>query len=103
MTDDPSDGIVGLGWPQISNIDEPTLAAQLYSQGALQANQFSFKLGRTNDGALYLGGQDKSAFTGAMTYTPVTTKGYWQVRGVSEGFRAGHREPWLFTLFDSRI
>lgn len=83
MTDDPSDGIVGLGWPAISNIQKPTLAAQLFAQGAIKANQFSFKLGRTTDGALYLGGQDKTAFTGAMSYTPVTSKGYWMVRGVS--------------------
>lgn len=50
----------------------------LYNQGVVSSGQFAFKL--TSSGAeLSLGTLDPNAYTGAVTYTPVTQQGYWQV------------------------
>jgi hypothetical protein len=53
-------------------------SASLYQQGVVSSGQFAFKL--TSSGAeLSLGTLDTNAYTGSVTYTPVTQQGYWQV------------------------
>ncbi|KAL8286966.1 hypothetical protein RQP46_003972 [Phenoliferia psychrophenolica] len=46
----------------------------LYSEGKVSSNVFSFKLA-TSGSELYLGGADTSKYTGSITYTPVTSQG----------------------------
>jgi len=85
------DGILGFGYPEISvNGMTPFFQAALAS-GAVKEPKFAFflkKEGTTSDGGeLTLGGVDTSKYTGDFTYTPITTKGYWQfyVDGVTVG------------------
>jgi len=59
----------------------PFFQAALAS-GAIKEAKFAFSLathGTTSDGGeLTLGGADPTKYTGDFTYTPITTKGYWQ-------------------------
>ncbi|KAL0581946.1 hypothetical protein V5O48_000003 [Marasmius crinis-equi] len=80
----PPDGLLGLGFPQISVFKENPFFQTLVSQGKVTEPVFAFKLS-TSDSELTLGGVDSSKFTGELTQVPVTTVGYWQINadGVS--------------------
>ncbi|XP_078495233.1 cathepsin D-like [Ciona intestinalis] len=78
------DGILGMGYPEISVNGITPVFNQMYKQGVLALNQFSFFLNRdasdaSSGGELYLGGVDTKKFTGNFSYHPVTVKGYWQI------------------------
>ncbi|XP_078495231.1 cathepsin D-like [Ciona intestinalis] len=77
------DGILGMGYPEISVNGITPVFNQMYKQKALALNQFSFYLNRdanaSSGGELYLGGVDAKKFTGNFSYHPVTVKGYWQI------------------------
>ncbi|GLB45980.1 putative peptidase A1 family protein [Lyophyllum shimeji] len=49
----------------------------LVAQGETTAPQFGFKL--ADPASVYLGGVDSNLFTGQLTWTPVTQKGFWHV------------------------
>jgi phytepsin len=95
------DGILGLGFKEISvNRVEPVWY-NLLNQKLVQEPVFSFWLNRNaskekKGGELVLGGVDPDHFRGEHTYTPVTRKAYWQFEmgdvllgGDSTGFCAG--------------
>jgi phytepsin len=93
------DGILGLGFPEISVGDAPPLWYSIAEQGLIEKKVFSFWLNRDeedlNGGELVFGGVDSKHFTGQHTYVNVTQKGYWQfemgdllVDGYSTGFCA---------------
>ncbi|ORY91629.1 aspartic peptidase domain-containing protein [Leucosporidium creatinivorum] len=81
FTDDPGDGVLGMGYESISNIGEKPFFNTLFEQGVVSQNVFSFNLGKEDAGELYLGGSDAARYTGDITYTPVTQQGYWMVKG----------------------
>lgn len=76
------DGILGMGYQSISQDNVVPPFYNLYSQGLVSSNVFSFYLARQgtskNGGELILGGIDSSHFTGKITYVPVSQQGYWQ-------------------------
>jgi len=76
------DGILGMGYREISVGDVEPPFYKLFKQGAVQKAIFSFYLNRdpnvTDGGSLILGGSDPSKYKGDLIYTPVTSKGYWQ-------------------------
>lgn len=78
------DGILGMGYPQIAVNQIKPVFNQMFSQGHLSKNQFSFYLSRdpnaAEGGELSLGGVDTSKFTGNFTYHAVTRQGYWQIK-----------------------
>lgn len=75
------DGILGLGWDDISIDGIPTVLTQLIKNKVIDQPVFSFFLGQENGqaGELLLGGVDKDDYTGEMTYIPVTQTGYWEI------------------------
>ncbi|KPV77463.1 uncharacterized protein RHOBADRAFT_51313 [Rhodotorula graminis WP1] len=81
--DTPVDGILGLGFETISNLGERPFFKTLWEEGHVSQNLFSFVLGDTDEGELYLGGLDDAKYSGELTYTPVTQAGYWQVEGAA--------------------
>jgi len=76
------DGIMGMGYPQISSDGVTPVFDNIMSLGLLDENVFSFYLSKTVDnnvgGEMYLGGTDSAYYTGDITYVDVTVKGYWQ-------------------------
>ncbi|TCD66598.1 hypothetical protein EIP91_001155 [Steccherinum ochraceum] len=81
----PPDGRVGMAYGAISAFKSSTSLPQtLNDQRALTTPVFAFRLGATGS-ELTLGGTDPTAFTGTVTYVPVTSRGFWQVNmdGVS--------------------
>ncbi|XP_029170190.1 uncharacterized protein LOC114939916 [Nylanderia fulva] len=75
------DGILGLGYASIANGGVRPVFENMIHQG-LSLPIFSFYLNKdlSNDygGELILGGTDPDRYTGAITYVPVTKKGFWQ-------------------------
>ncbi|XP_024960815.1 cyprosin [Cynara cardunculus var. scolymus] len=76
------DGILGLGFQEISVGDAVPVWYTMLNQGLVQEPVFSFWLNRNADeqegGELVFGGVDPNHFKGEHTYVPVTQKGYWQ-------------------------
>ncbi|KAJ7042803.1 acid protease [Mycena alexandri] len=80
---DPADGILGLAFPAISNLNQPPFFDAAHDQGAIEANQFGFFLAGSGS-ELYLGGVDASKFTGDIEYHGVdTSTGFWEITGGS--------------------
>jgi cathepsin D len=77
------DGILGMGFPQISVLGVTPVFNNMVDQGLVEAPIFSFWLNRDPDqdlgGELILGGSDPLFYTGNMTYIPVQREGYWEV------------------------
>ncbi|CAM0879731.1 unnamed protein product [Alopecurus aequalis] len=94
------DGILGLGFPEISVGSAPPIWQSMQEQKLIAEDIFSFWLNRdpdaTTGGELVFGGADQKHYKGEHTYVPVTRKGYWQfemgdllIDGESTGFCAG--------------
>ncbi|XP_065355820.1 lysosomal aspartic protease-like [Calliphora vicina] len=82
FTYSPFDGILGMGYQTIAQDNVVPPFYNMFSQGLVDTNLFSFYLtreGTSNDGGvLVLGGVDESHYTGDVTYVPVSSEGYWQ-------------------------
>ncbi|XP_076801075.1 cathepsin D-like [Clavelina lepadiformis] len=78
------DGILGLGYPNIAVNGITPVFNQMFEQGVVDKNQFSFYLNRdptgSEGGELYLGGANPARYTGDFTYHDVTKQGYWQIK-----------------------
>ncbi|MCO5583981.1 hypothetical protein L7F22_037899 [Adiantum nelumboides] len=93
------DGILGLGFKEISVGDATPVWYNMVEQGLVSEPVFSFWLNRNaqeeKGGELIFGGMDPEHYIGQHTYVPVTRKGYWQfnmgdflIDGQSTGFCA---------------
>lgn len=67
-----------MGYQSISVYNSPPLFQSLVAQKQISNPVFAFKLAQSGS-ELYLGGTNSKLYTGSITYTPVTTQGYWQV------------------------
>ncbi|EPS69682.1 hypothetical protein M569_05082 [Genlisea aurea] len=77
------DGIVGLGFQEISVGNSTPPWYNMLKQGLVKEPIFSFWLNRKLEsseqgGELVFGGADPKHFKGEHVYVPVTKKGYWQ-------------------------
>ncbi|KAG6695327.1 hypothetical protein I3842_09G093000 [Carya illinoinensis] len=76
------DGILGLGFQEISVGNSVPLWYNMVEQGLVQEQVFSFWLNRKAEdeegGEIVFGGVDPNHYKGEHTYVPVTRKGYWQ-------------------------
>jgi cathepsin D len=70
-----------MAYESISNIEKPPFFQTLFSEGDVSENVFSFVLGDTDEGELYLGGYDESKISTPVYYTPVVAQAYWTVKG----------------------
>ncbi|KAJ6488848.1 acid protease, partial [Mycena sanguinolenta] len=79
--DDPTDGILGLAFPSISNLNENPFFVNAANAGDFDANQFSFYLASSGS-ELYLGGTNEDKYTGDIEFVSVdTSNGFWQATG----------------------
>jgi cathepsin D len=65
------DGLLGLGWSQISHYNASGYFQTLIAEGKAPSRVFSFKLA-TSGSELYIGGTDKALYNGTFTWVPVT-------------------------------
>ncbi|KAD6454173.1 hypothetical protein E3N88_08879 [Mikania micrantha] len=76
------DGILGLGFQEISVKKAVPVWYNMVNQGLIQEPMFSFwfnrRVNEEEGGELVFGGVDPNHFKGKHTYVPVTQKGYWQ-------------------------
>ncbi|KAG0663087.1 Type I transmembrane sorting receptor [Rhodotorula mucilaginosa] len=78
----PSDGLVGMAYPALSQLGVPPFFNTLWSEGRVAANSFSFRLATQNSAAseLYLGGLNSAKYVAGTTgYTPVISQTYWAI------------------------
>ncbi|XP_036347044.1 lysosomal aspartic protease-like [Rhagoletis pomonella] len=82
FVDSNFDGIFGLAYEDIASDDVVPPFYNIWSQGLVSNNVFSFYLARdtssSKGGELILGGSDSSYYNGSLTYVPVSEQGYWQ-------------------------
>jgi len=71
------DGILGLGFGQLTVGGVPTVMMALNQSGQLSEPVFGFYLGSGTDGELIIGGVDKMHYQGEFTYVPVIHPAYW--------------------------
>lgn len=76
----PASGILGMAFSTIASDGASTVVENLMSAGKLASPSFGFFLGRNKPtgSELTIGGVDSTKYTGSITYTPVTSKTYWQ-------------------------
>ncbi|KAG5339929.1 ASPP protease, partial [Acromyrmex charruanus] len=73
------DGILGMGYPEISTKGVPPIFTSMIDQGLVSAPVFSFYLNNYYYGSeLILGGIDPLYSNTEFTYVNVSHKGYWQ-------------------------
>ncbi|EKM60383.1 uncharacterized protein PHACADRAFT_132901 [Phanerochaete carnosa HHB-10118-sp] len=79
FTGDPTDGILGLAFPALSDLDATPVFNTLIEQGQVTSGEFAFKL--TEEGSeLFLGGVDNTLFTGDIEFHDVNqTSGFWKL------------------------
>ncbi|KAK9089722.1 hypothetical protein Scep_028804 [Stephania cephalantha] len=94
------DGILGLGYKEISVGGATPVWYNMLSKGLIKEPVFSFWLNRNTEeeegGEIVFGGSDPNHYKGKHTYVPVTQKGYWQfnmgdvyIGGKTTGFCSG--------------
>ncbi|KAL6459960.1 hypothetical protein MHYP_G00317190 [Metynnis hypsauchen] len=76
------DGVLGLSYPTLSEELGPPVFDNLINQNKVEKPIFSFYLNNSpgKDGELLLGGVDEDLFVRPISWSPVTVKGYWQIK-----------------------
>ncbi|PIL25260.1 transporter [Ganoderma sinense ZZ0214-1] len=82
FVDDPTDGILGLAFSDISNLGQPPFFQSAMSQDRVSASEFSFKLAATG-AELFLGGRNTTLFTGPVEFHDLSQVAFWQIGGGS--------------------
>ncbi|KAM0746270.1 acid protease [Meredithblackwellia eburnea MCA 4105] len=92
---DAIDGVLGLGYPSLSNIGSTPFVNTLWNQGTIDQNVFGVTLAEAGDSGvtkrwagdysggseLFIGGFNKKKISGDITYTNVTKQAFWMVAG----------------------
>ncbi|KAJ3821751.1 acid protease [Lentinula raphanica] len=78
---DPSSGIMGFGWPVISNLGTPPWFLNAVQQGVIKKREFGFYLSSKRGSEIYLGGTNPEHYEGSLEYHEVDSReGFWKVK-----------------------
>jgi len=73
------DGILGLGFPPLSQLRANNFFTDAFQQKQVSQNAFSFKLAQQNS-SLFFGGADSTLFTGPTEFHNLSSSmGFWQI------------------------
>jgi len=74
------DGVLGLGFPRLSEDGVPTVMGALVKSGQLEEPVFGFYLASGQPGQLVLGGVDPDHYVGDFHFVNVSLPAYWAVQ-----------------------
>ncbi|KAF7316715.1 Acid protease [Mycena chlorophos] len=101
FSDDPADGILGLAFPAISNLNENPFFYTADSDGSVPTNEFGFKLASSGS-ELYLGGANDDLYSGDIEFNEVdSSQGFWQIPGASAKVGSKTAVSGFDTIIDS--
>lgn len=95
----PADGVLGLAFDTISSFKGSSVFSTLVSQGQVTQRQFGVRL--ADPAELTIGGADASAYSGDLTYVPVTNKGFWQIK--VDSLSVGSASASVASTFDAVV
>ncbi|KAJ7446446.1 acid protease [Mycena galericulata] len=97
----PSDGILGMAFPSISNLGKTPFFLTANSEGTVRQDRFGFFLA-ANNSELYLGGTNENLYNGSVEYHAInSTSGFWQIPGASVKVGSTTAVPNIQTIIDS--
>ncbi|KAJ6536359.1 acid protease [Mycena capillaripes] len=101
FADDPIDGILGLAFPAISNLNENPFFVTANDAGSTDANQFGFYLASSGS-ELYLGGTNGDLYSGDIEFNSVDSSGgFWQATGAKAKVGSTTAVTGFDTIIDS--
>jgi len=79
----PADGLMGMAFPALSNLDADPYFWTAIDQGVVSSGEFGFYLA-DSDSELYLGGSNSDLYSGDLEFHDVSSSsGFWQISGAS--------------------
>ncbi|KAI0953545.1 hypothetical protein AcW1_007736 [Taiwanofungus camphoratus] len=101
LSGSPSDGLMGMAFPALSQLQNNPFMWTAVDQGAVSKGEFGFKL--SSEGAeLYFGGVDKSLYTGKIEYHDISADtGFWQIGSASALINGQTAMSGFDTIIDS--
>jgi cathepsin D len=101
FANDPVDGILGLAFPAISNMNENPFFNTANAQGTVEANQFGFFLASSGS-ELYLGGSNDAKYSGTPEFKKIdSSSGFWQITGAEAKVGSSTAVSGFETIIDS--
>ena len=98
---DPSDGLLGLAFPAISNLNHDPFFFTAVDQGTADEGRFAFKLDQSGS-ELFIGGTNSDLYTGDIEYHDLSTSnGFWQIGGASVSVGGDSVADGFDTIIDS--
>ncbi|CCM02235.1 uncharacterized protein FIBRA_04315 [Fibroporia radiculosa] len=97
----PSDGLMGMAWPALSQLDANPFFWTAIDQGAVSEGVFGFYLS-SGTSELYLGGTDTQYYSGDIEYHDLTSSsGFWQIGTASGTINGETAVTGIDTVIDS--
>ncbi|KAI0826810.1 acid protease [Trametes gibbosa] len=98
---DPSDGVLGLGFPALSNLYRKPFFFTAIDQGTAPKSEFAFKLDQSGS-ELFIGGTNEQLYTGDIEFHNLTSKaGFWQIGGGSLSLKGTEISSGFDAIIDS--
>jgi len=98
---DPTDGLIGLAFPALSNLRQNPFFVTASNEKAVPQSVFGMKLASSGS-ELYLGGTDSTLYTGSIEYHSLSsTNGFWQIGGASAIVNGNSVVSGFQTIIDS--
>jgi len=95
-----TDGLMGLAYQAISNLNTSPFFNTAVSQGAVRAAKFAFYLASSGS-ELYLGGANTARYTGSIETHAVTEKQFWKIGGAKSTVNGVTVASGFSTIIDS--
>ncbi|KIL59543.1 hypothetical protein M378DRAFT_26952 [Amanita muscaria Koide BX008] len=98
---EPNDGILGLAFRSLSNINQNPFFNTAFEQGTVASNSFGLKLA-TSGSELFLGGANNNLYTGSIeSHSISSSSGFWQIGGASAYVNGNQAVSGFETVIDS--
>ncbi|KAI0357453.1 acid protease [Trametes cingulata] len=101
FTQDPEDGLLGLGYPALSNLGHNPFFFTAVQQGTAAKGEFAFKLSQSGS-ELFIGGTNQDLYKGDIEFHDLSSStGFWQIGGGSVSIGGKKAVSGFDTIIDS--